>query len=125
MSVVTAIQLDFAQVSLYEDHLVLIFNQGVHVTVDMSHAILALAQEHFHNKPFTYISHRKNEYSIDPSAYREASKIENLKAIAVVSHEGIGLNSVNLEKHFFSKPFKHFLKLKDARSWIREEIMIS
>ena len=104
--------------SIYEDHLVLIFNEGVHVSVEMSNTIQDLAQEYFNNKPYTYISHRKNQYSIDPSAYLEAAKIDNLMGIAVVSHEGIGLNNIPIEKRFFSKPFKHFLKLKDARQWL-------
>jgi len=95
-------------------------NEGVLVTPDTHKFLKDIATKYFLNRPFGYVSYRKHNYSVDPRTYIETSKIENIVGFAVVSHEGIGINNVEIEKRFFAKPFKLFLKLKDARIWIRE-----
>ncbi|MEP2935662.1 MAG: hypothetical protein ABJM06_08075 [Gilvibacter sp.] len=117
---VAALTLDFCEVSIYDDHIVVVVNEGELVTPDSNSYLKEIASQYFPNRLFGYISLRKHQYSVDPSTYLDTSKIENIVAFAVVSHEGIGINNVEVEKRFFTKPFKHFLKLSDARSWLRE-----
>lgn len=116
---VAALSLNFCEVSIYTDHVVVIVNEGVLVTPDTHKFLDDIATSYFHNRPFGYISYRKHNYSVDPRTYLETSKIDNITGFAVVSHEGIGINNVEVEKRFFNKPFKRFLKLKDARTWLR------
>lgn len=117
---VVALTLDFCEVAIYDDHIVVVVNEGAVVKPDSNSYLKEIATTYFNNRPFGYISHRKHQYSVDPSTYIETSKIENIIGFAAVSHEGIGINNVEIEKRFFTKPFRHFLKLSDARIWLRE-----
>jgi dihydrodipicolinate synthase/N-acetylneuraminate lyase len=105
--------------------MIAIVNEGYHVTIETCHYIKDIAEKYFSNKPFVYVSHRMHQYSIDPNTYVEVAKIKNLVGVAIVSHEGIGINNVALEKRFFPGSFKDFLNLKDARVWIRELLPVS
>lgn len=85
------------------------------------HSILEdLANMHFYDREFVYITHRINSYSIDPLIYKTTSKIENLIGFAVVTNEKLAIKSAEIEKIFLTKPFKIFKKLEDAELWAKD-----
>jgi len=79
--------------------------------------LIKVADTYFKNKPFVYITHRINSYSVDPKVYHETSKIKNLKGCAVVSSLYQATINVQIEKMFFSKPFESFETLEAAFQW--------
>ena len=108
---------DFCNLSLYDNYVIVVMNEGVTVTPEHNNILVGIANKHYKNQPFVYITHRINSYAVDPQIYSQTSKIENLKGFAVVSKDYKAKVNAEIEKLFFKKPFKIFSNLEDAIEW--------
>lgn len=118
-------ELEFGQVRIFQNILIAELNEGVLFNANNNSELLRIGNEVFENRPYGYISLRKNSYAVDPLVYREAALAENLKAIAVVSeNEMIKLNAHNVERQFYkdSGSFEVFDNLDEAINWIQFRI---
>ncbi|WP_282018238.1 hypothetical protein [Salegentibacter mishustinae] len=118
-------ELEFGQVRIFQNILIAELNEGVLFNANNNSELLKIGHEVFKNRPYGYISLRKNSYAVDPLVYREAALAENLKAIAVVSeNELIKLNAHNVERQFYkdSGSFEVFDSLEEAINWIQFKI---
>lgn len=107
----------FGKVTIFDNHLIVVMNEGIIVTPDFNSILEDIANTYFSNINFVYITHRINSYSVDPNIYFKTSQIENLIGFAVVTGEKIYRDNIALEKNFFSKPFKSFSTIKTAVEW--------
>ncbi|WP_245881546.1 hypothetical protein [Xanthomarina spongicola] len=107
----------FGKVTIYDNYLVFVMNEGITVTPEYNDVLVDIADTYFSNKNFVYITHRINSYSVDPNIYFKTSQIKNLIGFAVVTGDKIYRDNISLEKTFFSKPFKSFNKLEKAIEW--------
>ena len=103
--------------TIYDNYVVVVINEGVNITPDHNNVLVEVTNTHFLDKPFVYITHRINSYSVDPKIYYETSKIENLKGFAVVSENYKAKVNAEIEKMFFKKPFETFNKMENAFTW--------
>lgn len=108
---------DFCDMSIYDNYLVVVIKEGVNITPVHNSVLVEVTKNHFTDKPFVYITHRINSYSVDPKIYFETSKIENLKGFAVVSSNYQAKINAKVEELFFNKPFEIFTNLEDAFIW--------
>lgn len=118
-------ELEFGQVRIFQNILIAELNEGVLFNANNNSELLKIGNEVFKNRPYGYISLRKNSYAVDPLVYREAALAENLKAIAVVSeNELIKLNAHSVERQFYkdSGSFEVFDSLEEAINWIQFKI---
>jgi flavodoxin len=105
---------------LHDNYVVVLMNQGIHLTPDKNQVLVDIANSHFKNKAFVYITHRIHSYSVDPSIYLQTSKIKNLAGFAVVAEAPLAKGNAEVEKLFFStKPFEIFSTLKAAKEWAK------
>jgi len=119
---ITSLSYNFCTVAIHDNYLIAVMNEGITVKPEHNEVLLNIVHKYYPNKPFGYITHRKHSYSVDPSIYFETSKINNLKAFAIVSVQKINEMNAELEKKFLKKPLKHFETLDDAVKWINEMI---
>ena len=112
----------FGEVFLSEHYLVAVMKEGMTVTPEVHGELVALAESTFDGRPFGYITHRINSYSVDPKVYLETSKIENLVAFAVVTNQPISESNTEIEKLFLDKPFEVFKSLDQAVDWVNSII---
>mgnify|MGYP000731186223 CR=1 FL=1 len=117
MSAETIHTFEFGVVQLFENYLIVTMNRGITVIPEYNDILLELANTHYKDKPFVYITHRKNSYAVDPAVYKRTSKIENLVGFAVVSKKEIDSKTVPVEKLFFTKPFQLFEDKDEAIAW--------
>lgn len=118
-------ELDFGLVTIMDSILIAELKEGIVFGPEQNQKLLDLGQEIFQSKPYGYISHRINSYSVDPMVYRDSANAENLHAIAVVSHnEMTRSNAEKVERKFYnnSNSFEVFDDLNDAINWIKLEI---
>ncbi|MEH6535580.1 MAG: hypothetical protein V7719_04260 [Psychroserpens sp.] len=113
------ITLDFCEIHIYENYMVVTVNTGVNITPVHNEVLTRVADTYFKNKPFVYITHRINSYSVDPTVYKETSKISNLVGFCVVSKNYMAKSAAQIEKLFLSKPFEIFDTLTDAIAWAK------
>ncbi|MCA0133223.1 hypothetical protein [Winogradskyella alexanderae] len=119
-----SLTLDFCNVSIYDNYMVVVINEGVTVLLKHNNILAELAKDYFENKPFVYITHRLNSYSVDPNIYIETSKIDNLRGFAVVSKDYKARSNAEVEKMFLSKPFGIFSELEEAYEWANKMVKI-
>jgi len=119
---IASLSYDFCKVDIHDNYLIAIMDEGITVKPEHNMVLLDIVHKYFPDKPFGYITHRKHSYSVDPSIYFETSKINNLKAFAIVSDQEINQSNAELEKKFLKKPLRHFEVLDDAVKWINEMI---
>ncbi len=108
---------DFCEMTIYSNYVVTVMKEGVNVVPKHNEVLLKITDNYFKNKPFVYITHRINSYSVDPKVYHETSKIPNLKGFAVVSSDYKAKVNAQIEKMFFDKPFETFSTLDEAFKW--------
>ncbi|MDB9755989.1 hypothetical protein OAB20_06855 [Winogradskyella sp.] len=112
-----SLKFDFCDMTIYDTYLVVVVKEGIDITPNHNSVLLEITNKYFSKKPFVYITHRLNSYSVNPKIYYETSKIENLKGFAVVSSNYKAKENAQIEKLFFNKPFEIFTSLEDAISW--------
>lgn len=110
---------DFCEITVYDHFVVFEINEGVNITPDHNYALMNVKESFFLEKPFVYISHRVNSYSVDPQIYYETTRIDTLKGFAVVSNNYLAKKNAQIEKRFFNKPFEIFSTLEEAISWAK------
>lgn len=114
------LKFDFCLITLYDSYLVNNINEGVNLLPKHNEVLVDLAKSHFQDRPFVYITHRVNSYSVDPKIYFKTSKIRNLVGFAVVSDKFKAKSNAEVEKMFFSKPFEIFGELEKAKKWAKQ-----
>lgn len=114
--------LDIGTLELYDDYVVGELKEGITIDLESASKLKIIANKHFStDKPFTYISIRNNSYAVDPTVYLKI-KMENLKAIAIVSNKPNDIHNFKIEKHFFKKPMELFNSLPEAIIWTKQHI---
>ncbi|WP_299520857.1 hypothetical protein [Winogradskyella sp.] len=111
---------DFCDMTIYDNYLVVVIKEGTDITPEYNGILLEVADAYYSHRPFIYISHRINSYSVNPEIYREMAKIETLKGFAVVSNNYQAKINAQIEQMFFTKPFEIFTNLDEAISWVKK-----
>lgn len=109
--------LEFVDVEIHEDYLISTFKEGFQVKREHNSILLDVVDKFYGDKPFVYISNRKNSYSIDPTIYHEAAKVDNMIAVAIVSENPRQKQLSELEKFFYKKKIKFFKTIEEAIEW--------
>lgn len=123
--VVREYHLDIGKVQVFDKYMVGIFNEGATVTLERAYQIIGIAEIHFKNRNFGFISLRKNSYALDPIIYTYVRQIENLKAFAIVSVKQMDMHNFKIEKMFFKKPMKFFIDYNNAVTWVKRRVKYS
>ncbi|RNC88624.1 MAG: STAS/SEC14 domain-containing protein [Allomuricauda sp.] len=121
-TVVKEYQLDIGSVLVYDDYMVSTFDEGATVTLERAYQVIGISEIHFRNKPFAYISMRKNSYAVDPVIYTYIRGLRNLKAFAIVSKKEIDMHNFKIEKLFYKKNMEFFIEYENALAWIRKKL---
>lgn len=117
--VVREYHLDIGIIQVFENYMVLLFDEGATLTLERAYQIIGISEIHFRDKPFGIISHRKNSYAIDPTIYNYLRELQNLKAFAIVSVKEIDMHNFKIEKLFYKKAMKFFIDFDNALAWVK------
>ena len=120
--VVREYQLEVGKIQVFENYMVSVFEDGATLTLERAYQILGIAEIHFRDKDFGYISLRKNSYAIDPTVYTYLRELDNLKAFAIVSVKEIDMHNFKIEKLFYKKPMKFFIQYENALAWVKRRV---
>ena len=118
-----SLKFDFCDMTIYDNYLVVVVKEGVHIISEHNDVLIQIAETYYPDKPFIYITHRVNSYSVDPKIYHETAKINNLKGFVVVSSNYQAKVNAQIEQMFFSKPFEIFTNLNEAFDWAEKTIV--
>jgi hypothetical protein len=119
---IKSLKYPFCTIDVYSNYVISRINEGFHLTPDKNRILEDIANDYFKDKPFVYITHRINSYSVDPSIYLQTSKVKNLAGMAVVAEAPLSKGNAEVEKLFLKKPFEIFTDLNDAIEWVKSLI---
>jgi len=111
-----------AEVFIFDDFLIKQVREGALIDQEETEEFKVILKEHFDGKNMAYISNRVFSYSVNPLIYKEAEKIPNLVAIAVIPSNQKIRSSANFERQFYDRPFGIFDNLSEAIQWVQQII---
>ncbi len=123
--IVREYELEVGKIQVYNDYMVTTFDEGATLTLERAYQIIGIAEIHFRDKNFGFISLRRNSYAVDPSIYNYLRELDNLKAFAIVSIKEIDMHNFKVEKMFYKKPMKFFIEYTNALAWVKRRVKSS
>jgi len=120
--IVQEYRLDTALVQVFENYMVVIFDEGATLTLERAYQIIGISEIHFRDKDFGYISWRQNPYAVDPTVYTYLRQLDNLKALAIASIKEIDMHNFKIEKLFYKKQMKFFIEYDNALAWVKQRL---
>ena len=111
------LETDLATVYFYVNVVVVEANEGVTMSYKTGYKILSRGLKIFGRRPFVYIAHRVNSYSVIPTDFKHLVSIPTLKGIAIASKQEAGRANAELEKSFSKKPLEVFENIEEAYEW--------
>jgi len=104
-------------ITYYNNFAFIDIEEGTHIGFIEMEKIDSLVSHHFKNRSYSYLCNRNISYSVNPMTYSTLSKIDKLKSIAIL-REVTNSHDLEVEKHFFNKPFEIFNTFESASEWI-------
>lgn len=120
--IVQEYRLETALVQVFENYMVVIFDEGSTLTLERAYQIIGISEIHFRDRDFGYISWRQNPYAVDPTVYTYLRQLENLKAFAIVSIKEIDMHNFKIEKLFYKNSMKFFIEYDNALAWVKQRL---
>ncbi|WP_411031819.1 STAS/SEC14 domain-containing protein [Spongiimicrobium sp. 3-5] len=120
--IVKEYNLEIGKIQVFDNYMVSIFEEGSTLTLERAYQIIGISEIHFRGRNFGFISMRKNSYAIDPTIYNYLRELENLKAFAIVSVKEIDMHNFKIEKLFYKKSMKFFIKYDNALTWVKRRV---
>ncbi|WP_299224242.1 hypothetical protein [uncultured Psychroserpens sp.] len=111
-----------AEVFIFDDFLIKQVKEGALIDQEETEEFKVILKEHFSDKNMAYISNRVTSYSVNPLVYKEAEKISNLVAIAIIPGDEKMRASAEYESQFYNRPFGIFESLSEAIQWVHKII---
>ncbi|WP_299117308.1 hypothetical protein [uncultured Winogradskyella sp.] len=111
-----------AEIFVFDDFLIKQIKEGESIDKEETEVFKAVLETHFQNKNMAYISNRMTSYSVNPLVYKEAEKISNLVAIAIIPANSKMRANAEYESQFYNKPFGIFDNLSEAIKWVHKII---
>ncbi|AEH02776.1 hypothetical protein [Lacinutrix sp. 5H-3-7-4] len=108
-----------AEIFIFDDFLIKQVKEGQLISYEETEKLKELLDKHFKNKKVAYIANRVHSFSINPMVYKEAEKIPNLIAVAIIPGSESMRANAEFEKKFYSKPYGIFDSLTDAVKWVK------
>ncbi|TRZ42912.1 STAS/SEC14 domain-containing protein [Robertkochia solimangrovi] len=109
---------DFGIFHIYPDYVVGQFYEGTALEIDQIFELSTIAEVHYENKDYAYISYRVNSYALDPTLYSHIKELENLKGIAIVTKRENDRHNFKIEQYFYAKNMEIFYNLSEAIDWV-------
>ena len=119
---IKALFYEFGEIDVFKNLVIAIMKEGITVKPEYNDHLVEIANTYFANRPFAYITYRKNSYAVDPMVYLKTSQIQNLVAFAIVANEEHKIKNVEIEKLFLKKPLEIFSNLDHAKEWVNKLI---
>lgn len=113
------VEMEFTTLHLHDDFILSQPKEGVVIKELQIEELVDICSAYYQEKEVGYISHRINNFNVDPMVYLKLQSKTNLKAMAVVTQKPSSLNMAAFESHFIKFPFKIFLDLEKAEEWIK------
>jgi hypothetical protein len=112
--------IDFAELFFFEKYVISQLKEGTVLEPGNNPTMIKALTDHYQDQPFVYISNRIYAYNVSPMIYREASTVETLKAICIVTPKSISQKTASFEGKFYTNKFHVCGTLEEGIKWAQE-----
>ncbi|MCH4823305.1 hypothetical protein ML462_08960 [Gramella lutea] len=116
------LNLSFTDLEFYDSVVISTIKNDIIIGQEHVEELRKICNEHFQDKDFVYITHRKYDYNVNPVVYINLIQKNTLKGIAVLSDNIDRLRTANFEKNFSPVPFELFQNKEEAIIWAQSLI---
>ncbi len=117
------LNIDFAHFDLYDHYLVATIHEGVVFDVPHIRKFHEIFDKHYYNRPFGYISNRKNDYTINPNCYAENENYDSkIVGVATLCYSEITYRNASFTERFLTWPHKAFYTMDECVEWIESQL---
>ena len=114
------IELEFTVLEFYRNHVLSKPKEGQILGPKQVSDLVEICSGYYEGAKFVYLSHRVNDYNVNPTIYLNLDKVRNLAGIGIVSTRTSSLSMANFEKKFSKLPYEVFTHMDDALEWVEE-----
>jgi hypothetical protein len=112
--------IDFAQLFFFDNYVISQLQEGVLLEASNSKTLINALEDHYQDKPFVYIANRTFAYNVSPMLYREASNMDKLKGICIVTSKTLSQDTARFEGKFYDKEFYVCETITTGINWALE-----
>lgn len=116
MTASKTIDLEFAEIEVYEHFVVSTIKEGVTFGKKYLQQLFEVFSTYYKDRPFVSIANRANDYTIDPNLLSNYKHPE-LLGIAVVCHTDAAKKTALFEQKFYDGQFEIFDSIEEAKEW--------
>ncbi len=113
------VNLNFAVLEIYEDLIISSVNEGIVFDSPELAQFHSVFDTYFKGKSFGFISNRKNDYTVTPTAFINVSNNSGLTGVAILCHTEASYDNSLFVKKFYSRPYKSFFTLEECKEWLK------
>jgi thymidine kinase len=110
-------EIDFAQLFFFDNYVISQFKEGVLLESTNYKILIKALEDHYQDKPFVYIANRAFAYNVSPMIYREASNMDKLKGVCIVTSKTLSQDTARFEGKFYDKEFYVCGTIADGINW--------
>ena len=115
------IELDFCTLEIHQNCVISTIHEGVLFDVKERRELYKVFDTYFDNRPFVYISNRKNDYTVNPTSYLQKEDYTNhLVGMAVLCYSKSSYQTALFEKKFYDRAFNVFYSVEACKLWAKE-----
>ena len=115
------IELDFGTLEIHDHCVISTIKEGVLFDKEERKKLFKVFDAYFEEKPFVYISNRKNDYTVNPTSYLQEDDYSNqLVGMAVLCYSKSSYQTALFEKKFYSRAFNVFYNIEACKLWANE-----
>ena len=103
---------------VYEDYIISSVNEGIVFDSPELAQFHSVFETYFKGKKFGFISNRKNDYTVTPTAFINVSRNNGLTGVAILCHSKSSYENSLFVKKFYSKPYKSFYTIEECKEWL-------
>lgn len=118
------IDLDFTQFEIHPHYIISTVKEGVLVDAEKMNQINEVFSIYYKDKKFGYISNRINDFTVNPTCFLKASKVDNLVGMALLCYSEASVKTALFESSFYPRPSEVFFTKQSCISWIEEQLNI-
>lgn len=113
---------DFAKLELFENYIIATIRDGILFDIKEQQQLYQVFKTYYAEQPFGYISNRKNDYTVNPTTYLQATHFENLVGMGVICYSEVSIQNAHFERSFYDRPYEIFSKVEEATDWVDHQI---
>lgn len=122
MTPIKYINLDFTELFVFEHFVISQLKEDTLLEPANSQILIDLILDYYQERPFVYIANRYYSYNVNPMTNLQASNLETLAGICIVTLEGRPQEMARFEGSFYKNDFHVCDRMEDAIAWAMKVI---